>query len=225
MRRIRRRAAATVLCVVALLVACRQGSGTPTFPVATAEPSATVSRPLSTESPSASPSAESSPALNRHTGNPALDAVLDAISAQDARSLSALVSYSRLACTTSEGLGGAPNCGSGEATGSVRDVLPILACEGGFVSPQDAQSFLDSAVIGVSPSVYAVTTASGTSDGPYFPHGAYSVFIQTTQQPGGGRILWVSDDGRIIAVTTGCLRTASQLYDGKRGTTVLIPPP
>jgi hypothetical protein len=101
----------------------------------------------------------------------------------------------------------------------------MMACQGGFVSPDDTRRFLDSVITSLSPRVYAVTTTAGGSNVPYFPQGAYSVFVQTTQEPGGGRILWVSREGRIVAVTTGCLRTAAQLYEERQGPNILVPPP
>jgi hypothetical protein len=61
---------------------------------------------------------------------PHLDALVSAASSGSTEDLVPLISFSSLACTHAEGLGGPPKCLADEAEGTLVEVLPVLGPEG-----------------------------------------------------------------------------------------------
>ena len=195
-------------------------------PASPGKPTGTATAgPANELSRTATPPVVPTSALNRRTGIAAIDVVIDAINAQDPAALASLVSYSVFPCTNEEGLGGLPKCAPGEAPASKKLLLPVMQCEGGYWTPEDTPSYIGLLISSLSPRIYAVTAAAERGDEGFFVGSAYSMFVQTVQQPGGGRMLAISSEGRIVGITKGCLNTAGKLFDGHRGSLVLLAPP
>lgn len=111
------------------LLACtggeEDGPGTPAPIVPTAEITLTASpEPTGTASPGAGEP--------RRTGDPQLDAIIEAVEARDVAALARLVVMPTLACTQAEGFGGPPKCEEGIPEGTEVQVFPTAACEGGW---------------------------------------------------------------------------------------------
>jgi hypothetical protein len=77
----------------------------------------------------------------------------------------------------------------------------------------------------LNPRVYAVATTKepGTT---LAPQGDFIVVVETTgaTDGAGGRVLHVDSEGRIVNFWTGCGGSAAQLFEARKGATVLLQP-
>jgi hypothetical protein len=99
-----------------------------------------------------SPPTEAAPRLHppdARTGNPPLDAVIDAILAHDITARRELTRLTVVGCTHADGLGGPPKCREDEAEGTPLEVLPILGGEGHHVRAEDIDQALGFQVEGL----------------------------------------------------------------------------
>lgn len=116
------------LCAVAALslalVACDgdDEDGTPSPIVPTASLTLTAS-PEASETPVAAEG-------DRRTGDPQLDAIIEAVEARDVTALAELVEYQQIGCTFAQGLGGPPKCEPGMTEGEETRMFPVASCEG-----------------------------------------------------------------------------------------------
>ncbi len=120
-----------VLVASLALVACESGEGGTASPSGTAPivPSATVTL---TASPTATPEPTATPDVERRTGDPEVDAIIEAVEERDVAALASMTEYTEIGCTTAMGMGGPPKCEGGDAEGTTYLVLPVSACEGGW---------------------------------------------------------------------------------------------
>ncbi len=188
-----------VPALVLVLIACAPTLATPTAgpapsptPLATATVPVPTAAPAPTLSPTAMPEGLVHP-LDTRTGMAEIDAIIEAVLANDLTAKRALIDYVTTPCTTTLGMGGPPKCQAGESDGTLVEVFPVLGQEGEFVRPQAIDSRLEFAVEGL----YAVYRIPGDADQEaYWPAGEYGiVFIDrregltTTAHATGGRIV------------------------------------
>lgn len=124
---------------------------------------------------------------------PHLTALTNAVSSGSKEYLLALVQFSSFPCSKDEGAGGAPQCLSSEAEGTLVEALPILGPAGHHLRRADF-----SAWAGIEPAqLYAAYRNSESAySGEFFPAGEYSVaFIL----PDGtnGVVFQITQDGII----------------------------
>lgn len=215
----------TSALLLAFAVACGgDADATEPPPTATHSP-ATPARPPdgATATPVTSPAAPT-PAP-RATGNPRIDTVLAAIQSHDANALAALAKTITAGCSTAQGAGGPPRCATGQAAGTIVTRFPFSSCEGEYLDPASLGQFFAGSLTSNNPKVYAVasTKEPGTA---LAPQGDYIVVLETkgAQGNGGGRVLHLDAEGRIVSYWSGCGGTAQQLFEGRKGASVLLPP-
>jgi hypothetical protein len=122
---------------------------TPVLPTWTALPTTVVLTPTGTV---ASEKKETGYPSDTRTGIAHLDAIVDAVLANDPDRVRDLIHYTPVGCTTAEGLGGPPKCRSGEAQGTPVEVVPVLGPEG-FALRRDDPS------VGISAGDYRLMAA------------------------------------------------------------------
>lgn len=231
----RRACVALPATAVALVAAIAAACGVDDTPESTATPApATTStaaatataRPAegATTTPTAAASATTT-AGARTTGNAKVDAVIAAIEARDAAKLASLARTIDAACSTAQGAGGPPQCPTGTATGTKVTRFPFASCEGEYLDPASVQPLLTTRLTSLNPRVYAVATTKepGTT---LAPQGDFIVVVETTGTTGdgGGRVLHIDGEGRIVNFWTGCGGSAAQLFEARKGATVLLQP-
>lgn len=231
-RRARFALPAAAVALVALLAAACGVDDTPesTATPAPATPStaaaSATARPAegATTTPT-TPASATTTASTRTTGNAKVDAVLAAIEARDAAKLASLARTIDAACSTAQGAGGPPQCPTGTATGTRVTRFPFASCEGEYLDPAGIQQLFGTRLTSLNPRVYAVATTKepGTA---LAPQGDFIVVVETTgaTDGAGGRVLHVDSEGRIVNFWTGCGGSAAQLFEARKGATVLLQP-
>jgi hypothetical protein len=106
-----------------------------------------------------------------------------------------LVSYTTTACTTADGLGGPPKCESGEAEGTLVEVLPVLGGEGTFSRPETVENALDFVFMGLF-AVYRVPEDVGQTE--YSPAGKYGLIFTREMNAVPFPVTVFVEDGRIV---------------------------
>ncbi len=169
-----------VMLLVLVLIACAPRLATPTVgspPTATPVASTTplpltaTATPAPTLSPTTVPGGSVHP-LDTRTGIAGVDAVIEAMLANDLSARRSLIRYVATSCTTALGMGGPPKCQAGESDGTMVEAFPILGQEGEFLRREAVDSRLDFAVQGL----YAVYRIRGDAyQEPYWPAGEYGV--------------------------------------------------
>lgn len=152
-------------------------------PTETATPSpepTTVTATATAEPTESAPPAEAAPQLHPpdvRTGDPALDAVIDAVLAHDVTARRELTRLTVVGCTHADGLGGPPKCREDETEGAPLEVLPILGGEGHHTRVEDLDQALSFQVEGL----YAVFELADTVyDSDDFPAGEVGLlFLQS----------------------------------------------
>jgi len=121
------------LALVAAMAACQPAAPsssaptrTPVVPTLTAMP-ATSAAPAPATLPSA---ADAGYPPGTRTNIAVLDAIIDAVTANDPARVRELTHYTRVGCTTAEGLGGPPKCQAGESAGMEVEAVPVMGAEG-----------------------------------------------------------------------------------------------
>jgi hypothetical protein len=108
----------------------------------------------------------------------------------------AVMQYSRIACTTVEGLGGPPPCPEGVAEGTEIEVFPTLGSEGSFVAPENMQTFLSNSILKSLYAVYRVKPNPNIE--PYFPEGEYAMLFERDLNDISLPVVLRVVDGRIV---------------------------
>ena len=156
-------------------------------------------------SPSDSAAPKTDYSLNVNTGIADVDAVLAAVASGDVTELRSLVRYTSAPCTTAEGLGGPPKCESGEAAGTVLQVLPLLGGEGSFIREEEITTWNGVDAVGLY-AIYRVSEDGIAED--YYPRGNYAVVLKTST---GEAISLRIADGGIVRVDYLFLMTQDSL--------------
>lgn len=140
---------------------------------------------------------------------PVVNAVIEAVAANDVDALRGLLHFSSLPCTTQEGLGGPPKCLDGEPAGASVEVLPILGPEGHFLRRTEATSWE-----GIGPSaLYGVSRidASTYSD-EFYPAGEFGVIFTRTVD--GDAVVFQVVDAGIVRLDYILGSPTEDVYDG-----------
>jgi hypothetical protein len=106
-----------------------------------------------------------------------------------------LVSYTTVACTNADGLGGPPKCKPGQVEGTLVEVLPILSGEGTYSSPDEIESALDFVVMGLY-AIYRVPDDAFKAD--YWPAGEYGLIFTREMNAVPFPLTVFVEDGRIV---------------------------
>lgn len=154
----------------------------------------------------------------RATGIGGLDEIIAAGTAGDRATLQQRLRYTKIGCITMpQGIGAPPFCRTGEAAGTLVDVLPSAQCEGFFSRPDEVQ--LDSLAAGGT--LYAVYRANPDS----FPPGKYfAVFEYPASAQLPGAFALVTDDGSIVGIHFGCSQQPADFVQFQRLMDVVLPP-
>ena len=141
---------------------------------------APVEATATAEPTESAPPTEAAPQLHppdARTGDPALDAVVDAVLAHDVTARRELTRLTVVGCTHADGLGGPPKCREDEAEGTPLEVLPILGSEGHHTHVEDLDRALSFQVEGL----YAVFELADTVfDSNEYPAGEVGLlFLQS----------------------------------------------
>lgn len=196
-----------LLLVASVFSGCDDGgelapSPTPTVDVGTPEPLDDTSMPTAPASPDATQGAGEA----RRTGDPALDAIIEAVEERDIATLSGLLEYQEIGCTEASGMGGPPKCEEGQEAGDISRVFPFVACHASWTeTPAQLLGQFVNAVRGT----YAVleTSTGFTLRGEWPAADTLIVFHYGDQQPqevqGAGARLHIAN-GRVVAWFGGC---------------------
>lgn len=121
------------LALVAAVAACQPAAlssfaptTAPVVPTLTAIP-ATIAAPVPATLPSV---AGAGYPPDTRTDVAVLDAIIDAVTANDPARVRELTHYTRVGCTTAAGFGGPPKCQAGESAGMKVEAVPVMGAEG-----------------------------------------------------------------------------------------------
>lgn len=185
------------------LVACTgtEEDGTPEPIVPTATLALTAS-PGADESPEPTETSPTSEDEARRTGDPDLDAIVEAVEERDMAAIASLVQYQTLPCTTEQGIGGPPKCEEGQTDGDEATVFPVAVCEGEWRAR--AVFTLSELVLGARGFHAAVEPTDGATLGGEWPESdTLLVFHQELGDEFTGSRLHIAD-GRIIGMMRNC---------------------
>ncbi len=108
-----------------------------------------------------------------------------------------LVSYTTVACTNADGLGGPPKCEPGQAEGTLVEVLPILSGEGTYSNPESIDLALDFTVMGLY-AVYRVPDDTYQPD--YWSAAEYGLIFSREMNRAPFPVTILVEDGRIVRI-------------------------
>ena len=160
-------------------------------PVPSAEPVTTTAIPTAINAPQSTENSASLTPTSTATEEPKslgyyplstrtdiadVDAVLSAVESGDPQSLRDLIHFTKVGCTTADGLGGPPKCREGEAEGTLVNVLPLLGPEGSFFHESDISNFRPMGALGIY-AVYSVSDSAYSEEA--YPAGEYAVLFVT----------------------------------------------
>ena len=173
---------------------------------------------MATPMPMPRPGASTAPQGTR-TGDPGLDAILDAIVRRDAEAFATLHVLTETACSTATGHGGPPPCQTGlkenleddMPNGTPIRAFPASVCHGAWIVGPDAEvkAGLVSEILPSNPKIYAVirlTPARRLFEGePSYPVLTEMILLEivTQGEPRLGIILGVNN-GRVVQRNTVC---------------------
>ncbi len=221
-RPLSRRLAAPLVGLAALVAlltigACTDDDGgdetATTTPVAT-QTGTTTQTATGTAAETSSPTATSTegtatgtPAVGGETGDPELDAIVQAVARDDVDELVDRTLTQAVPCTTEQGAGGPPQCDEGDDQGTPYEVFPVVTCEGGWT---DNPEELWSRVVDEARGLYAVTEAGFEANEWPQPE-SYLVFHREAAGGEVGMRLHVDADGLIVAYWQGCQAPVEEL--------------
>jgi len=201
------------VCVISVsAVACQDDAApepTPTNTTATTSP-ATATPAGATATPSPTPEQPDADEEPRRSGDPTIDAVIEAVEQQDVAALLELTEMQSVACVASvEGLGGPPLCREGEEEGTVVEVFPAAYCEG-------VLDHFPGAVLGqfaaAARGLYTVTEGPDEERSvPYWPVGDTFIVFHTQSSVGDSAGRLALEEGRIVMAAFGCPGTPEEL--------------
>jgi hypothetical protein len=134
----------------------------------------------------------------------------------------AVIQYTRIACTTVEGLGGPPSCPEGVAEGTEIEVFPTLGSEGSFVAPENMQTFLNNSILKSLYAVYRVKPNPNIE--PYFPEGEYAMLFERNLNDVSLPVVLRVVDGRIVRMDFSFGVSAADLLKEVPVENVLVTP-
>ena len=142
-----------------------------------------------------------------------VDAIIEAVLAQDTSTLVTSVALRQFACTTEEGALGSPLCAAGEAEGTVIDALPLAQCMTRFTREYELDRAFE---FNETVELYAVY---GSDD-------EYAAVFSEAPEPDANRfgVTVGIDHGSITYVDYGCGQTAAQLVQNVAEEDFLIAP-
>ena len=154
------------------------------------------------------------------TGIKDIDHVIDVIMDNDIEARLELVQFTTTSCTTTDGLGGPPNCEPDKADGTIIEAFPVSNGEGHFVAPDKIQEVFDFTVRGLF-AVYVVSEDAYHTD--YWPAGEYGIIF--TSEDGGSphAITVLVEDGLILRLEFIPGWPSFDLAWGKRDEFILAP--
>lgn len=106
-----------------------------------------------------------------------------------------LISYTNVACTNADGLGGPPKCRTDQAEGTMVEVLPILSGEGTYSSPEEIDNALNFVVMSLY-TVYRVPDDAYQPD--YWPAAEYGLIFTREMNAVPFPVTVFVEDGRIV---------------------------
>ena len=145
------------------------------------------------------------------TGIAHLDAIIDAVLANDLARVRELTHFAQVGCTTAEGFGGPPKCRKGEAPGTLVKAVPTLGPEGMALRDDDPSA-------GISAGDYRLVTAmrnvteSIRSEEWWLPV-KYALVFGNADAP-SAVILLVDDEGIVRFVHVESMDRVWQLVSG-----------
>jgi hypothetical protein len=142
-----------------------------------------------------------------------VDAIIEAVLAQDTSTLVTSVALRQFACTTEEGALGSPLCAAGEAEGTVIDALPLAQCMTRFTREYELDRAFE---FNETVELYAV----------YGSDGEYGAVFSEAPEPDANRfgVTIGIDHGSITYIDYGCGQTAAQLVQNVDAEDFLIAP-
>lgn len=220
-----------ILCVLSLLTATcgtlevdvertTPLGGTPTS-ISTSIPTRT---PVATDVvPTVAPERVGYPPDTR-TGVHIVDAIIEAVLADDLEAERALVHYTTTACTTVSGLGGPPKCRADETEGTLVEAFPVLGVEGMHVRREE----IDGVFLSGRKALYAVYRVPAEAfEADYWPAGEYGVVFvhDDPQRPYPAATMFLADAGGIVRVVYSQSLTSSLRMDfGLEVEEFILPP-
>lgn len=158
------------------------------------------------------------------TGIQIVDAVIEAVLADDLEAERELIHYTTTGCTTVSGLGGPPKCRADEAEGTSVEVFPVLGVEGRHVRRED----IDRVFLPGSKALYAVYHVPADAyEEDYYPAGGYGVvFVHSNpQRPYPvATTFHVGDNGIVRVVYSESPTTSLELEFGVKVEEFILPP-
>lgn len=126
---------------------------------------------------------------------PEVDAVIEAVLNGTLEDRLSLVQLSQTACTTSEGLGGPPQCEAGESEGTLVQAFPVAYSEGVMVRQEGIANVFNFNVWGLL-GVYTVPPDAYQTD--FWPAGEYGVVFAPEDISAPYLIIFYVEDGKIV---------------------------
>jgi len=158
------------------------------------------------------------------TGVHIVDAIIEAVLADDLDAERALVHYTTTACTTESGLGGPPKCRADETEGTLVEAFPVLGVEGRHVRREE----IDGVFLSGSKALYAVFRVPAEAfDADYWPAGEYGVVFvhDDPHRPYLAATTFLADAGGIVRVVYSQSPTSSLRMDyGLEVEEFILPP-
>lgn|GEM_PF-3591098 len=209
----RRTAVLAALCSIALMVACDGGTAATPSPSPTASPPPTVEAPSTVATATSTPGATATPEATppsppgpRRTGDPALDAIIEAVEAHDVDALLGFVEQQEVECSTGPGPHWAP-CLDGEVAGTHFSGIGHSTCAAGVA--RDVRGTLADFLQQVD-GLWAAVRANDFNDArPWGGLDTFLVFHGWRPLDSGDRLhlaMYVEvRDGRVIGIGSNCL--------------------
>ena len=190
----------------------------------TVVPSPTVELPAPTDTsipqatptiPQATPTIPPTPVpLNDSTD---INAFIDLILSNDTVAIQASLAYLDIACTTTDGLGGPPKCGDGQADGTIVTVLPIAGPgEGSFLTPDTIDNIFPLEIDQLH-TVYTLKDTVYTAD--YWPAGSLAFLFL---QPNSQSITFYVTNGQIVRIGYSAFTPSEQI--AQEAATIVMQP-
>jgi hypothetical protein len=195
--------AIALLLVVALALACRDGS---TKPAPTVPPSTP-----DTPAPTATPAPTEDPGL--------IQPLIDALQTRDPEAVRLYIAYTPVACsaTPAQDVGSPPACEAGEEDGHDVEVFFLGSCEGEYVRPAGIDRPL---AIMANTVLYAVyRLPPGQTSGQYS-----AILIDQDEARLGYAWEAIIKDEQIVALLFSCSSSPQELVELRGYTEAVVPP-
>jgi hypothetical protein len=170
--------------------------------------------------PVVTPTPEPSDPQSRPTGIASVDEAIAAVRDGELRSVIDMLVFQQEACSPAgQGAGAPPECGAGEAPGTLVDVVMFASCEGYWVREHQAQTNLARFVEG-DVELYGVFR----TDGPAFDGADYVAIFAAERDEGTlAEAVYLTDEG-ITGADYGCGQSPEQYVRSGGYTGVIVAP-